>query len=145
MEHKVFFGNIQVRCMSINELVTNDLNINMQYSEQEKKRQKVISLEEIFLDLEQLKQNYVTAANDLQQILKIPYSDQKKKEELQSNVAIFDSIKIIKHEEQEPWFYKKNSEIEVALGKLASSENDWVVLQDNSCLLYTSPSPRDRG
>ena len=43
MEHKVFFGNIQVRCMSINELVTNDLNINMQYSEQEKKRQKVIS------------------------------------------------------------------------------------------------------
>lgn len=134
-----FFGNIQVRCMSINELVTNDLNINMQYSEQEKKRQKVISLEEIFLDLEQLKQNYVTAANDLQQILKIPYSDQKKKEELQSNVAIFDSIKIIKHEEQEPWFYKKNSEIEVALGKLASSENDWVVLQDNSVDLYTLP------
>lgn len=134
-----FFGNIQVRCMSINELVTNDLNINMQYSEQERKRQKVTSLEEIFLALEQLKQKYVTAANGLQQILKNPYSEQKKKEEIRSNIAISDSIKIIhvKHEEQEPWFYKKNSKIEIALDKLASSENDWVVLQDNSVDLYT--------
>lgn len=134
-----FFGNIQVRCMSIDELIKNDLNINMQYSEQERKRQKVISLEEIFLALEQLKQNYVTATNNLQQILKTPYPEQEKKEEIRSNVGVSDSIKIIhvKHEEQEPWFNKQSGDIEAVLGKLVSSEKDWVVLQDNSVDLYT--------
>ena len=132
-----FFGNIQVRCMSIDELIKNDLNINMQYSEQERKRQKVISLEEIFLALEQLKQNYVTATNNLQQILKTPYPEQEKKEEIRSNVS--DSIERtqVKQEDQETWFDKKSGEIETALGKLVSSEKDWVVLQDNSVDLYT--------
>lgn len=136
-----FFGNIQIRYMSIDELVKNDLNINMQYSEQERKRQKVIPLEEIFLELENLKQNYVAVNNDLQQILKIPYSEQKKKEEIRSNVAASDRIKIIqvKPEEQEPWFDKQRGEIEDALGKLVSSEKDWEPLQDISVDLYTLP------
>jgi len=126
-----FFGNIQVRSKSIEELVKNDLDINIQYSEQERKRQKVISLEEIFLALEQLKQNYITANNDLQQILKTPYSEQAKQK-----VEIIPLQHEDKDEDKEPWFDKQRGKIEDALGRLVSSEKDWNPLQDISVDLY---------
>lgn len=144
-EHKEtqFWGDIQVRSKNIDELVKNDLNINMQYSEQERKRQKIIPLEEIFLELENLKQNYVAASNNLHQILKIPYSEQFKQRELQNKLSISDKIEIIqlqhedKDEDKKPWFDKQRGEIEDALGRLISVEKDWEPLQDISIDLYT--------